>query len=60
MRVTSSMILNLLGRDEDTGAALVHIVDACVDDRRIRALEKMSRADSETWSSARPMPTTVT
>lgn len=37
MRVTSSMILNLLGRDEDTGAALVHIVDACVDDRRIRA-----------------------
>jgi len=36
MRVTSSMLLNLLSRDEDTGAALVHIVDACVTDRRIR------------------------
>ncbi|WP_316670265.1 DUF3516 domain-containing protein [uncultured Propionibacterium sp.] len=37
MRVTSSMILNLLGRDEDTGTALAHIIDACVTDRRIRA-----------------------
>lgn len=36
LRVTSSMILNLLGRDEDTGAALIHIVDACISDRAIR------------------------
>ncbi|MFT8394478.1 DEAD/DEAH box helicase [Propionibacterium sp.] len=36
MRVTHSMLLNLLARDEDTAAALVHIVDAAVQDRAVR------------------------
>ncbi|MCT3014739.1 DUF3516 domain-containing protein [Propionibacterium freudenreichii] len=36
MRVTHAMLLNLLSRDEDTAVALVHIIDAAVNDRMIR------------------------
>ncbi|SES04897.1 Helicase conserved C-terminal domain-containing protein [Propionibacterium cyclohexanicum] len=36
MRVTHAMLINLLARDEDTAQALVHIVDAAVDDRAVR------------------------
>ena len=33
MRVTHAMLLNLLQRDEDTGAALAALVDSCTPDR---------------------------
>ena len=33
LRVTHALLLNLLQRDADTAAALVHLVDACVPDR---------------------------
>jgi len=36
MRVTHAMLLNLLQRDEDTGAALVRLVDAATSDRSAR------------------------
>ncbi len=36
MRVSPAMLLNLLARDEDTAAALVHVIDAAVDDRSVR------------------------
>ena len=37
MRITHAMLLNLLQRDQDTGDALVHIVDAAVADPGVRA-----------------------
>ena len=36
LRVSHSMILNLLQRDEDTGAAFAHLVDAATSDRAER------------------------
>ena len=36
LRVTHAMLLNLLQRDEDTGAALVHLLDASGLERRTR------------------------
>lgn len=36
MRVTHSMLLNLLQRDEDTGAAFVALIDSCTADRATR------------------------
>jgi superfamily II RNA helicase len=33
LRITHAMLLNLMQRDADTAAALVHLVDACVPDR---------------------------
>ena len=36
MRVTHAMLLNLLQRDEDTGAALLRIVDSCTPERPLR------------------------
>ncbi|MFZ2625778.1 MAG: DUF3516 domain-containing protein [Propionibacterium sp.] len=36
MRVSPAMLLNLLDRDEDTATALVHIIDAAVDERAVR------------------------
>ncbi|MGC3992722.1 MAG: DUF3516 domain-containing protein [Propionicimonas sp.] len=36
MRVTHAMLLNLLQRDEDTGAALVSLIDSCTSERPVR------------------------
>ena len=36
MRITNSMLLNLLERDEDTASAVVHLVDESVPDERTR------------------------
>lgn len=36
MRVTHAMLLNLLQRDEDTGAVVVRLVDSCTQDRLTR------------------------
>ncbi|MFT4110990.1 DEAD/DEAH box helicase [Propionicimonas sp.] len=36
MRVTHAMLLNLLQRDEDTGSALVSLVDSCTSERPVR------------------------
>ncbi len=36
MRVTHAMLLNLLQRDEDTGAALASLIDSCTSERPVR------------------------
>jgi superfamily II RNA helicase len=36
MRVTHAMLLNLLQRDEDTGAALASLIDSCTPERPVR------------------------
>ncbi|MBK8446544.1 MAG: DUF3516 domain-containing protein [Micropruina sp.] len=36
MRITHAMLLNLLQRDEDTGAALAALIDSCTGDRPTR------------------------
>jgi hypothetical protein len=36
MRISHAMLLNLLQRDEDTGAALVNLIDASIGERKVR------------------------
>ncbi len=36
MRITHAMLLNLLQRDEDTGAAVVRLVDSAITERKVR------------------------
>ncbi|MFP5417131.1 MAG: DEAD/DEAH box helicase [Actinomycetes bacterium] len=36
MRITHAMLLNLLQRDEDTGAAIVRLIDSTTSDRAVR------------------------